>query len=164
MKNKNFVYLSPNDDLKSLLACFHVNKISHVPIFNDKKFVGLVSKTDVTDYLYQSLEKNPSSTLLELSKRLLVKEMMVQPVVTASIDTDEMEILNQLYNHNVSSVVIKDGDKVVGIVTEKDLIKYLAQNQNQNPDFTEKLSHNLVQWMDEHGIFQVSKFLSDIGI
>ncbi len=164
MNDKNLVYLSPNDDLRSALACFKNNKISHIPIFREKKFVGIVSKTDVTDHLYELISKNPSLSVLELSQTVELKTLMVQPVVYASVDDDEMQILKHLYDHNVSSVVIKDGDKVVGIVTEKDLIKYLAQNQNNELDFTEKVSHNLVQWMNEHGIFQVSKFLSDIGI
>lgn len=160
----NVVLVDTEDDLRTVLTCFVANRISHIPAFNQKKFVGMVSKTDFIQHLYNKLEATESLTLNEFLEQSQVKEIMIQPVYTVQSTDPESEVINKLVDHNIGSIVIKDGDSVVGIATERDMIRYLSRHNLKENGLTSTLSHQMVQWMDEHGIFRISKLLADIGI
>lgn len=164
MKKQNLAYVSPNDDLRTLLSVFFVHNISHVPVLLDSKLVGITSKTDVTRFLHQSIQDNQFLSLEDLSEKTQVKQLMTQPIVEAQVGADIFNIIEKLIFHDIGSVVIKDKDKLVGILTEKDMLRYYAQNIEENMSFTEKMSSHIVQWLDTHGIIKISRMLGDIGI
>lgn len=162
-ESKDVVFVDTEDDLRTVLSCFVVNQISHIPAFNQKKFVGMVSKTDFIQHLYNSLEKDDSKSLQDFLEHSQVKEIMIQPVYSAQMSEPEIDIIRKLIDHNIGSVVIKDGERLVGIATEKDMVRYLSQRPTME-GITESLSNQMVQWMEDHGVFRISKILSDIGI
>ena len=165
LKDDNIIYVSTEDDLKTILTCFKVNRISHVPIMNENKIVGIISKTDVVEYLHNNYEELDSQTFSTISHNVKAKELMIQPLVEASVDDTEMFLLEKLLSHQVSSVVIKNNDgHIAGIVTEKDMLKYLTGKKEQELSFTEKLGLHTVQWLNKNGIVRISKALADIGI
>lgn len=161
---KNIAYVSPNDDLKTLITVFHNLKISHLPVVNQEKLVGLVSKTDLADYLYNNFNDKAFMSLQDFFTETKVKQLMTQPLIEAQINDTTMTILEKLITHDIGSVVLKDGQRLAGIVTEKDMIKYFTKNQEENTSFTEKVSHHIVQWLDKNGLIKISTMLADIGI
>ncbi len=165
LNKDNVVYVSTDDDLKTVLSCFQVNQISHVPVMSENKLVGMISKTDVVEYLYNNGEKFDSQSFAETMQSIKAKELMVQPLIEAKTSDSQMTIMEMLFDHQVSSVVIRDENgKMAGIVTEKDLLQYLMKNQKDETSLTDSLAGQLVQWMDQNGILRISKALSDIGI
>lgn len=164
MISKNLIHVTKSDDLKTVLACFKVNKISHIPVIENSRIVGMISKTDVVESLYDNFEDLSQESFDSICHNTFVRELMIQPVIVAQVKETEMQILNKLISHEVGSIIIKDGDEVVGIVTEKDLVKYLCQITENTMSFSDKLGNQLVQWMEKNGLFKISKALSDIGI
>ncbi len=60
-----------------------------------------------------------------------VKEIMTRDVCKANIDESVHSIAKKMVEYGVGSAVIMDGNKPVGIVTEKDLIvKVVAKNKS----------------------------------
>ncbi|MEM4280596.1 MAG: CBS domain-containing protein [Candidatus Caldarchaeum sp.] len=55
-----------------------------------------------------------------------VSEIMSRKLVTASEDDTLSQVAEKMLQGRVSSVVIVSGKKVVGIVTEKDFVKFFA--------------------------------------
>ena len=161
---KNIAYLDPNDDLKTLITIFHSLKISHAPVIDNTKLVGIVSKTDFIDYIQIKFHENSYMSLQEFFAETKVKQLMTQPIVEAQVHDTTMTILEKLSLHKIGSVVLKDGQKVAGIITEKDMIKYFTQAYEQEMTFSEKLSNHIIQWLDKNGIIRISKILADIGI
>lgn len=161
---KDMIYLEMNDDLKSILSCFKINKISHIPVVSDNKVVGMVSKTDVVEYLHRVLPDRTGEAFGSLVRTIKVKEVMIQPIVEAQVGDSQAHIIEKLFNHQVGSVVLKKGDDVMGIVTEKDMLGYLVGEQDLSISFTEKLGLEIVEWLDKHGVIKVSRMLADIGI
>ena len=165
LKDENIIYVSSNDDLKTVLSCFKVNRISHIPVMNNNEFIGMISKTDVVEFLHDNIEELNPQTFSELVQNTKAKQLMIQPLVEATTDDTEMTLLEKLLSHQVSSVIIKnDTNAVVGIVTEKDMLKYLTRKTEQNLSFGEKLGLHVVQWLDKNGIIKASRVLADIGI
>ncbi|MGQ4877699.1 CBS domain-containing protein [Billgrantia sp. LNSP4103-1] len=60
-------------------------------------------------------------------------DVMTSRVITVSPDTDVREIARLLLEHNISAVPVVDaGDKVLGIVSEGDLIRRVENNEEQH--------------------------------
>lgn len=61
----------------------------------------------------------------------LVKDIMRQDIlVTASPDTKFIEVIKKMANFNVGSVVILENEKIVGIITERDVVRAIAKGTN----------------------------------
>ncbi len=165
LEQKNFVYVSSDDDLQTVLSCFKVNQISHVPVIVDRKVVGMISKTDVVEYLYDHIEDLGNESFAKLVETVKAKEVMMQPLLEAKTTDSEMLIAEKLLSHQVSSLILKDEDgDTAGIITDKDLLNYLVREKEDDMSFGEKLGLHMAQWLESHGLFRVSKALSDIGI
>ncbi|MEM3916478.1 MAG: CBS domain-containing protein [Candidatus Nitrosocaldus sp.] len=54
---------------------------------------------------------------------ILMKDIMIRDVVTISPDKTAQEAARLMAEHGIGSVVVMDSDKVVGIVTERDLVR-----------------------------------------
>lgn len=161
---KETIYLDTQDDLKTALACFKVNKISHVPVVAGAKLVGMLSKTDVVEYLYEQSENLSGEPFNNILADIKVKQVMVQPVVKVGVNDSFDLIMEKLFDHKIGSVVVVEGEKVVGIATDKDVMAFLVSKRQEDLSFTEKFGLHLVQWLEQNGIFRISKFLGDIGV
>jgi citrate synthase len=61
------------------------------------------------------------------SSRPLVRDVMTHPVVTATASEPVGEAAARMAEHGVGSVVVMDADRVVGILTERDLVRLAAR-------------------------------------
>jgi Predicted signal-transduction protein containing cAMP-binding and CBS domains len=58
----------------------------------------------------------------------LVKDIMRHDIlVTASPDTKLLDAIKKMANYNVGSVVVLENERIVGILTERDVVKALAK-------------------------------------
>ncbi len=59
-------------------------------------------------------------------------DVMTSKVITVTPDTDVREIARLLLEHHISAVpVVDDGDKVLGIVSEGDLMRRVENNEGR---------------------------------
>ena len=164
MDSESVVYLNADDDLQAVLACFKVNKISHVPVMSEDKLIGIVSKTDVVEHLYEAIEKKSGELYKDILNETKVKELMIQPIIEAKVNDSQLTILEKLISHKVGSVVLKNDEGIAGIVTERDMLCYIAKELEGSLSLSEKLGIHIVQWLERNGLFRVSQMLADIGI
>ena len=162
--SKDIYYLSPDDDLQSVIACFAKNKISHIPVVQNNKLIAMVSKTDLVTFLDTAIHQHAGDTFMDLLERTRVKKLMVQPVLTATVNDTTASILEKLASSDASSIVLKEDQRIFGIVTEKDMVKYLAGQQGENVPLSEQMGLQMAEWLHRNGLIQLSKMLSDIGI
>src|SRR3989338_5890882 len=54
---------------------------------------------------------------------LSIKDFMTAPVITADPDDPVEGLVKVMDKHNIGSIVIKKGGKVLGIVTERDVMR-----------------------------------------
>lgn len=75
----------------------------------------------------------------ELRSRLLVRDIMSSPVITANEDDSAHEVAKLMRDNDISCVIVttKDG-KPVGIITEKDLVTRVVAENVRPSDVTAK--------------------------
>ncbi|MEN3012650.1 CBS domain-containing protein [Dictyoglomus thermophilum] len=84
----------------------------------NKKLVGIISRRDIERAIN-----------LKLTKRK-VKSFMSKPVITVTPETPIWEIEKILVEKNIGRVPVLDGDKIVGIITRQDILRFRFLRSN----------------------------------
>lgn len=95
-----------------------------------------------------------------------VKEIMTRDVCKASIDENIHSVAKRMVEYGVGSAVIMDGNKPVGIVTEKDLIaKVVAKNKSPSSvKVKEVMSSPLITIKPTTSIREAASIMTKRGI
>ena len=92
--------------------------IRHLPVLHGGKLVGIVSQRDLA--LVESLpDVDPGEVQVE--------EAMSTDVYTLSADAPLLMAANEMAERRIGSAVVTEGGRVVGVFTEVDACRSLAQ-------------------------------------
>ena len=82
--------------------------------------------------------------------QLLVKDEMCSPVITIQESelTDMKSALVLFYSYQISRLPVLDGDRLVGVLTQNDLIDLLAENVLESKSIKYKISQNSLNLPD----------------
>ncbi|MCG7335542.1 acetoin utilization AcuB family protein [Sporosarcina sp. ACRSM] len=128
---KDVITLSPTNTAKDALQTMQENKIRHLPIVeSDGTVVGIVSDRDLKNIDPPTLIGGSDH---DLSNSLLGDIMTPNPILGHPMDfVEEAAIL--FYEHKIGALPIVSTDKLVGIITETDLLyKYIELTGAHQP-------------------------------
>jgi CBS domain-containing protein len=119
------------EDQNVITACriMHENNIGCVVIVskngaNHEKPIGIITERDVVRLL-GSL--NPS--LLQTP----LHEIISKPLITISLNSSIKDAIQTMQQKNIRRLVIVDKEKMVGIITDKDIFRAIMNNQDLIP-------------------------------
>jgi len=124
----NVITLHPEDTMDKVKVIFDTNSIHHIPIVEDNKVVGIISKTDYLKLLHSfTLFKTTKSDSYNaaIMRSLLVSEVMTKQVAKLNL-TDSVETAVGFFRENLFHalpVVTTEGN-LVGIITTYDLLNF----------------------------------------
>ncbi len=103
---------------------------------------------------------------LDSRKNVRVREIMNSPVITGLVEETIEDIANRMFDCEISSVVIMDGNKPVGIVTDRDIVSKVV-TQNKKPremSVKEVMSSPLFTINDDKDVTEASKIMREKNI
>jgi CBS domain-containing protein len=111
----------PEDVVDLAASLMDWRHIRHVPVEdNEGKLVGLVSHRTLLRLVGQGMrgvERAP----------VAVKDIMIGEPITVTPATPTLEAIELMRAHKIGSLpVVEEGDRLVGIITERDLIRVAA--------------------------------------
>ncbi|WP_066292229.1 acetoin utilization AcuB family protein [Bacillus sp. FJAT-29937] len=119
------VTLTENDSIAKAIKLMNEKKIRHLPIIDEnQRLIGLVTDRDIRDATpsilfdtekYKELLQNP------------LKMIMKTDIITGHPLDFVEEVSAILYEHRIGCFPILKEDKLVGIVTETDLLRTLVE-------------------------------------
>jgi len=116
------------EDQNVLTACkmMYENNIGCIIIVkqNDIKPVGIITERDVVRLL-GSLKPSLLQTPL--------REIMSKPLVKISINSSVRDAILTMQQKNIRRLIVSDGEKMVGIITDKDIFRTIMNNQDLIP-------------------------------
>jgi CBS domain-containing protein len=116
------------EDQNVLTACkmMYENNIGCIIIVkqNDIKPVGIITERDVVRLL-GSLKPSLLQTPL--------REIMSKPLVKISINSSVRDAIQTMQQKNIRRLIVSDGEKMVGIITDKDIFRTIMNNQDLIP-------------------------------
>ncbi|MBX0359059.1 acetoin utilization AcuB family protein [Halobacillus sp. Nhm2S1] len=123
MKEK-VITLSPEDTIEKALKLLHEHHIRHIPIINEEnEVIGIVSDRDVRDASPSTFEKETNYEELKNP----IRSIMTSPVTTVHPLDFVEEVASIFYEQEIACVPVTRDEKLVGIITEKDMLYTLIQ-------------------------------------
>ncbi|GAA5112525.1 CBS domain-containing protein [Haloechinothrix salitolerans] len=105
-----------------------------LPVVNDDdELVGIVTEADLVarrfppDPRYRS---GPDDGVILARAGSTVADVMTTDVLTARTGTDVAALAEQMLTRHVRSVPVVEGDRVIGVVSRRDLVRTLARDDN----------------------------------
>jgi len=129
----NPVTLSPEESLMEALQMMRLRKIRRIPVVSAAgELVGLLTEGD--------LKRAEPSTLSDTQEQFMavmegtqVNRIMIQNLVTTTPDTLLIDAARTLFRNKYGALPVLDGEKLVGILTDNDLIGALVKVLESHP-------------------------------
>ena len=123
----NFKVIGVNEQLKKAEDILFSQKFKHLPVLQKGKLVGIISKTDIKRMSFaDELGEDEFEADSAIFKMLTVGQVMINKPFTLNIDASVKDAAKILSEKEFRAIPILENEKVVGMVTTKDLIKYLV--------------------------------------
>ncbi|AGB40298.1 CBS-domain-containing membrane protein [Halobacteroides halobius DSM 5150] len=139
---ENVITVGPKMKIKEVAQIMIENSISGLPVIEDDKLVGIISegdlivkekKLDLPDYIYvlggifylESFDDFEQD--LKKMAGIEVADLMTKDVITVGPQSDVMDIATIFVEEGVNRVPVVKDNKLLGIVTRADIIRYMQE-------------------------------------
>ncbi|GAA4290012.1 CBS domain-containing protein [Aestuariibaculum suncheonense] len=123
------ITLKENDNLDIAEHLFKANHIRHIPVVSGFYVKGMLSYSDLLRLSFADLAENQDDdTDILVYKMFKVKQVMTKNVLTVSSTSTIKEVAEIFTEHEFHALPVVDSNRLVGIVTTTDLIKYLLNH------------------------------------
>jgi len=131
-----------------------VKHIKRLPILKDEKLVGIVTQTDLVRAL----------TSYGLWRD--ISEIMSRDIVGIQRDASVAEAAEIMTSRKISCIIVRDGDDVVGVLTEKDLLGRVValQRDPANTRVQDVMSFPVTSVPPALSVFSASKAMEEMNI
>ncbi len=122
--------LESNRSVGAVLGMMREYGISHVPVMENGKLVGMVSIEDILESIYWPQRRQTLGDIVGEKIETLgvaVKGIMATPVVTVDPKISLRDAEQQMHKQNVSCLAVVSNDLLVGIVTKLDFLEPISQ-------------------------------------
>ena len=118
--------VNTSQSLNEVEALLNKNNIRHVPVVSGKEVIGMISKVDLQKISFVNpIENNQLTTTIY--NEFSIEQVMTKNLEVVQKDDTIFEVASILSNSEFHSLPVVDGDRLVGIVTTTDLIKFLLE-------------------------------------
>ena len=117
--------LSPEDSLMEALQMMRLRKIRRIPIVLGGKLVGLVTEGDLKRAEPSTLS-DTQEHFIQVMEETQVMRIMIENLVTTTPEALVLEAARTLRKNKYGALPVLEGEKLVGILTDSDLIGALV--------------------------------------
>ena len=119
------VTVRPDARVEDAAALMRRRRIRHLPVVDaGGRLVGIVTDRDLRQVLFDpAILDRPD--LARTLQSLTVREVMTWGVVTVRPDTDVREAARLMHERKIGALPVVDGGRVVGILTEGEVLRVL---------------------------------------
>lgn len=120
-KSPDLYSVNPDSIVLDAIKLMSENNVGALLVMSRKKLKGIISERD---YTRNVILKNRSS------KKVTVKEIMTDRLVCVSPDNTVNEALRLMTDERVRHLPVLEGERVMGVVSIGDLVKWIISSQN----------------------------------
>jgi CBS domain-containing protein len=124
----NVITLNTHDNLETAERLFKVNHIRHIPVVRGDVIIGMLSYTDLLRISFaDAIDEHEESVDTVVYNMFTIEQVMRRKLDTVSPSHSIKEVAEILAIKEYHALPVVDNNKLVGIVTTTDLIKYLIK-------------------------------------
>jgi len=125
--NRDVITCHPREKVSVILYKLKTFNISGMPVVLKGRLEGIITRTDIIEYLTMGLEVTEIDKEELLTKyNTPVGEIMKRDVITVLPGTPVEEAAKIMVEHNINMLPVVQEGKLIGILTRGDIIKALA--------------------------------------
>lgn len=122
---ENVVKLNINDSLSKAEQLFKKHHIRHLPVVSGSQVVGILSYTDLLKVAMVDYAEDDSEIVTTTYNLFSLEQVMTKDIVSVVSYTSIREVAQIFLENDFRALPVFYQDKLVGIVTTTDIIKYL---------------------------------------
>ncbi len=119
--------LSPHDNLRTATELMKARKLRRFPVVDQGKLVGIITDRDVRQAGASSAVMQERRYVEYLMDRIQVGGIMTPNPITISPDEPLEKAADLILQHKIGGLPVVEEDRLVGIITETDLIEALIR-------------------------------------
>jgi len=117
---------SPVTTIAEALTLTRRYRIRHLPVLEGDRLVGLVTDRDLR-LATPPIWAEQRDELYRMLHTRTVGEVMMGAIITTTPDTPIEDAAKQLYEHRIGCLPVMEGDRLVGILTETDVLRSFTE-------------------------------------
>lgn len=129
---QNVIKLNVHDSLTKAEQLFKKHHIRHIPVVSGSKVVGIISYTDLLKVAVVDYSDDDTSVVTTTYNMFSLEQVMTKDVITVLSYTSIKEVAEIFVSNDFRALPVLYEDKLVGIVTTTDIIKYLLKYYQKN--------------------------------
>jgi CBS domain-containing protein len=145
----------------AVLSMFKERDISHLPVMEGGKLVGIVSTQDIVEAIFQPNERQTLGDIKGEKVQVLtipVKGVMSTPVVTVTPETTLKDADKKMDKQDVHCLAVVSNDRLVGIVTKLDFLEPISQMEEPDRRLTIQFAVKGMEIDESMQHFMMSEF------
>lgn len=130
LMTKNPFIVEPDTALLDAYTLMFEKEIRRLPVVHDKTLVGIVTLSDIQRAVPSIFEAADIHTRLQATTLTVGDVMVADPVTVAPEDTIQ-DVAEQMLENQVSALPVVQNDRVIGIITESDIFKFIVASWSE---------------------------------
>jgi CBS domain-containing protein len=141
LMSRNVVTIGPSNTCRDAVARMHGAGVRHLPVVDTKgNLVGIVTDRDLRHHLFNArvLKEIGTVAVDTLLEAVPVRDVMSSPALSVWAGEELVDAARIMLEDKVGSLPVVEGDRVVGIITETDLLREICRaDQSRSPEVAE---------------------------
>ena len=122
----NPITVNTTNKVSEVAKIFAEKNIHHIPVVSGVDLIGMISKTDIDKVSFvTNLQDTKANTAIY--DNLNIEQVMTSQLDTVQTDDQIRDAASLLAEGRYHAIPVLEGDKLEGIVTSTDVIKYLLE-------------------------------------
>lgn len=127
------ITIKPQETLRAAWELLRQHRIRHLPVVEKGRLVGIVTDRDLRQALPSRAVSLEIHEFPQLAGMVRIWEVMTRVLITVSPETSIQEATCLLLKYRIGSLPVVRGERLVGIVTNTDLLKALLRYAEKAP-------------------------------
>ena len=136
--SRDILHVSPDDNIGKVIKIFREHNISRLPVIENDRLVGIITMHDLMEKVVHPEDKPEYGEFVAEKKRYLkipVKGIMHEMPYTMPPDAKTKDVIKEMISRNIGGMLIADGEKLIGLVTKRDLLEPVARQGRKEEVF-----------------------------
>ncbi len=128
---REVVFVSGAAGIREAAELMKAHKIRHLPVLEEGRLIGIVTDRDVRQAMPPralSLDIHEVHYVLD---KVHVRDIMTPRVVAVSPDVSIAKAADLMYRNKIGCLPVLDAEKLVGIITESDILRAVAEKKGE---------------------------------
>ncbi|HEU5359726.1 MAG TPA: CBS domain-containing protein [Candidatus Deferrimicrobiaceae bacterium] len=125
---KKVITITPEDTVRDANRILQENRIHHLPVVVGGELVGMVSDTDIRQWILKEQKVEEDGTVFRRTGT--VSELMVREVVAVTPEDTIEDALLLLHRRRFGALPVVEGRRLVGIITRLDILAAFIDTLN----------------------------------